>query len=196
MFRRNIGTNHFFYRWDDGWTACVTTTRVSCAEAKKLDRKSKGFCGYDWMIASIIRHGAIGTEREMDKYGYIGIETLLNYCENSKNHAVTPNEFMRMNRVRMAEPHWIPCSERLPEFKYETYDKEDDFTYWDTDVVMGSTNIGMLTLGVFCCDSNHPNEYHWDSIEAGRPFDMCGLAVGVHVIAWMPLPKPYTEDKE
>ena len=94
------------------------------------------------------------------------------------------------------EPHWISCSERLPEFKYETYDKEDDFTYWDTDVVMGSTNIGMLTLGVFCRDSNHPNEYHWDSIEAGRPFDMCGLAVGVHVIAWMPLPKPYTEDKE
>ena len=64
----------FFYRWDDGWTACVTTTRVSCAEAKKLDRKSKGFCGYDWMIASIIRHGAIGTEKEwaerrMDELG-------------------------------------------------------------------------------------------------------------------------------
>ena len=47
----------------------------------------------------------------MDKYGYIGIETLLNYCENSKDHAVTPNEFMRMNRVRMADSHWIPCSD-------------------------------------------------------------------------------------
>lgn len=39
----------------------------------------------------------------MDKYGYIGIETLLNFCENSKNHAVTPNDFMRMNRVRIPE---------------------------------------------------------------------------------------------
>ena len=36
-----------------------------------------------------------------DKYGYIGIETLLNFCENSKDHAVTPNDFMRMNRVQM-----------------------------------------------------------------------------------------------
>lgn len=51
----------------------------------------------------------------MDKYGYIGIETLLNYCENSKEHAVTPNEFMRMNRVRMPEQQWIPVTERLPE---------------------------------------------------------------------------------
>ena len=39
----------------------------------------------------------------MDKYGYIGIETLLNFCENSKDHAVTPNDFMRMKRVRVPE---------------------------------------------------------------------------------------------
>ena len=54
----------FYYSWDDGWTACVTTTRVTCAEAKKLEQKSKGFHGYDWMITSIIKHGDIGTERE------------------------------------------------------------------------------------------------------------------------------------
>ena len=39
----------------------------------------------------------------MDRYGYIGIETLLNFCENSKDHSVTPNDFMRMKRVRMPE---------------------------------------------------------------------------------------------
>lgn len=39
----------------------------------------------------------------MDRYGYIGIETLLNFCENSKDHAVTPNDFMRMKRVRVPE---------------------------------------------------------------------------------------------
>ena len=38
-----------------------------------------------------------------DKYGYIAIETLLNYCENTKDHAVTPNDFMRMNRVDVVE---------------------------------------------------------------------------------------------
>lgn len=41
-----------------------------------------------------------------DKYGYIGIETLLNYCQNSVDHAITPNVFMRMNRVKIEErPH-------------------------------------------------------------------------------------------
>lgn len=45
-----------------------------------------------------------------DRYGYIGIETLLNYCQNSKDHSITPNDFMRMNRVRIEEPNqgeWI-----------------------------------------------------------------------------------------
>ena len=51
----------------------------------------------------------------MDKYGYIGIETLLNFCENSKDHAVTPNDFMRMNRVRIPEREkgeWISIGQR------------------------------------------------------------------------------------
>lgn len=39
----------------------------------------------------------------MDRYGYIGIETLLDFCENSKDHSVTPNDFMRMKRVQMPE---------------------------------------------------------------------------------------------
>ena len=40
-------------------------------------------------------------EKMADRYGYIGIETLLNFCENSKDHAVTPNDFMRMPRIKM-----------------------------------------------------------------------------------------------
>ena len=45
---------------------------------------------------------AVGQKGEkMDKYGYIGIETLLDFCENSKDHAVTPNDFMRMPRVNL-----------------------------------------------------------------------------------------------
>lgn len=52
-----------------------------------------------------------------DKYGYIGIETLLNFCSNQKDHCVTPNDFMRMNRVKIDErPHgeWIKKTEGLP----------------------------------------------------------------------------------
>lgn len=41
-----------------------------------------------------------------DKYGYIGIENLLNFCSNQKDHCITPNDFMRMNRVKIDErPH-------------------------------------------------------------------------------------------
>ena len=34
-----------------------------------------------------------------DRYGYIGIETLLEFCMNSKDHSITPNDFMRMSRI-------------------------------------------------------------------------------------------------
>lgn len=49
----------FYYHWNDGWTACVSTTRIKASEAQKLERKSAGFAGYDWMIRSIIRNGEI-----------------------------------------------------------------------------------------------------------------------------------------
>lgn len=53
-----------------------------------------------------------------DRYGYIAIETLLNFCENSKYHAVTPNDFMRMARVQVPERktgRWIDNSDGLIE---------------------------------------------------------------------------------
>lgn len=49
----------FYHRWDDGWTACVSLNRMSAQEARKLERRSKGFCGYDWMIKSIVKYGEI-----------------------------------------------------------------------------------------------------------------------------------------
>ena len=49
----------FYFHWDDGWSACISTTKMPCNEARKLERKSDGFCGYDWMIKSIIRNGEI-----------------------------------------------------------------------------------------------------------------------------------------
>lgn len=54
--------NEFYYRWDDGWTACVTTRRLKANEARKIERRSDGFCGYDWMIRSICRKGLIEPE--------------------------------------------------------------------------------------------------------------------------------------
>ena len=64
IFRNNdvpkdiIGKD-FYYNWDDGWCACVSVTKVDSKEAAKIRKKSAGFCGYDWMIRSIIKNGEI-----------------------------------------------------------------------------------------------------------------------------------------
>ena len=52
----------FYYRWDDGWCACVSVTKVDSKEAAKIRKKSAGFCGYDWIIRSIIKNGEIIVE--------------------------------------------------------------------------------------------------------------------------------------
>lgn len=64
----NIQKNHianvlkeerYYYKWEDGWMACVEVRKVDGKEAAKLRRKSKGFCNYEWMIKSIIEEGEI-----------------------------------------------------------------------------------------------------------------------------------------
>lgn len=50
-----VEKKNFYYVWDDGWTACVTVTKMKATEANKLKKKSVGFCGYDWMVDSIIQ---------------------------------------------------------------------------------------------------------------------------------------------
>jgi hypothetical protein len=47
------------YRFGDGWVAAVSVKVVDADEKKKLLKKSAGFCGYDWMIDSLILHGEI-----------------------------------------------------------------------------------------------------------------------------------------
>lgn len=49
----------FFYTWDDGWTACVSVEKVDCKTAERMRKKSSGFCGYNWMVESIIEKGRI-----------------------------------------------------------------------------------------------------------------------------------------
>ena len=61
---KEIVGKDFYHHWDDGWTACVTVEKMNCREANKLMKKSDGFCGYDWMIESIIRYGEIKYKRE------------------------------------------------------------------------------------------------------------------------------------
>ena len=49
-----LDTGYFHYNFGDGWSAGVTVKEVDSQEAARLRRKSDGFCGYDWMVTSII----------------------------------------------------------------------------------------------------------------------------------------------
>jgi len=59
MLKEILETENFFYRWNDGWTACVSVRKVDSNTANKCRKASKGFCGYDWMVSSIIKKGCI-----------------------------------------------------------------------------------------------------------------------------------------
>lgn len=54
-----LAKRSYYHGWPDGWGASVSVKEVSAAEARKIKAKSAGFCGYEWMIDSIIRDGAI-----------------------------------------------------------------------------------------------------------------------------------------
>ena len=47
------------YAFGDGWVASVSVKAVDADEKKELMKKSAGFCGYDWMVTSLIHHGVI-----------------------------------------------------------------------------------------------------------------------------------------
>ena len=56
---KDIIGKSFRYNWDDGWSACVSVEKVDRREANKLRKQSRGFCGYNWMVDSIIKKGVI-----------------------------------------------------------------------------------------------------------------------------------------
>ena len=56
------GSSHY-YNFGDAWGASVSVMIVDGVKAKNQAIKgSKGFCSYDWMIDSILKHGKIISE--------------------------------------------------------------------------------------------------------------------------------------
>jgi len=49
----------FYHTFSDGWVACIEARRVDARAAAKARKQSRGFCGYDWMVDSIVQHGRI-----------------------------------------------------------------------------------------------------------------------------------------
>ncbi len=58
-----VSNSPYRYSWDDGWGAKVTAWQVDAKEAARLRRIIRKavapFCGYDWMVDSLIHYGDI-----------------------------------------------------------------------------------------------------------------------------------------
>jgi hypothetical protein len=50
---------NYYHNFGDGWGANVSVRFVTEREAKQADKKTKGFCGYEWMVDSILKNGKI-----------------------------------------------------------------------------------------------------------------------------------------
>lgn len=59
-----LKTGDYTYDFGDGWMACVKVEEITAKQKKICNSKSNGFCGYDWMIGSIIEHGKILNSRD------------------------------------------------------------------------------------------------------------------------------------
>ena len=56
-----------YYNFGDGWGASVLIAKIDGKQAAKYRKKSKGFCGYDWMVNEIESFGRIKTLEERRK---------------------------------------------------------------------------------------------------------------------------------
>jgi hypothetical protein len=50
---------NYYYNFGDGWGANVSVKTVNAKEAARFRNESAGFCGYEWMVDSILKYGKI-----------------------------------------------------------------------------------------------------------------------------------------
>ena len=59
LAKQILDKSSFYYNFGDGWGMSVDVREVDSKEAAKIRKKSKGFCGYDWAIESILQNQEI-----------------------------------------------------------------------------------------------------------------------------------------
>lgn len=64
---KSLWGKSFYYRWEDGWEACVTVIKMPAEDAYKLEHISAGFLSYDWMISSLIKRGYIISDSDLER---------------------------------------------------------------------------------------------------------------------------------
>lgn len=56
---RILASRYYSYNFGDGWRASIEAKEVDPSERRKMAKANKGFCGYDWMVDSILQDGDI-----------------------------------------------------------------------------------------------------------------------------------------
>lgn len=59
---------YYYYNFGDGWGAGIDVSLVDAKEAAKLLKKSAGFCGYDWMVDTILQYGQPMNDLEVRRF--------------------------------------------------------------------------------------------------------------------------------
>lgn len=60
-----IADSPYRYSWSDGWAASIEAKEVSGPELRRINKTKKGFCGYEWMVDSILARGKILADHEI-----------------------------------------------------------------------------------------------------------------------------------
>jgi hypothetical protein len=97
-----------------------------------------------------------------------------------------------VNRILEQESGWIPCSERLPEEHDSMFIKFKGTKKWSTAMFERKSDEVIVTVaddaGRTVTTSAHTTDGKW----------RCDLVriPGYRIVAWMPLPEPYSADTE
>jgi hypothetical protein len=65
---RILNTGYYHYSWEDGWGAGITVKEVDSKQAAKLRKESQGFCGYEWMVDTIVDYGKPLANHEIEDF--------------------------------------------------------------------------------------------------------------------------------
>lgn len=118
-------------------------------------------------------------QRLMDVFHSTDHDELLTYVVMPKEEEFKSLEYILQKQPFEPRPHgeWIPCSERLPEIRF-------DLNSRTSDTVFVCLENRTMHMAFYCdddvwrfCESGEAKEPMWDK-----------------VVAWMPLPEPYKKE--
>jgi len=106
--------------------------------------------------------------------------TVFNYADHQRALERIRSLEAMCRKAEAEIPKWTPIDDRLPETDEEGYSEY---------ILLSFSNMTLVCIGQYREDDEGGAFYAGDD-------DETLISIGLHVNAWMPLPKPYREDGE